>query len=144
MHREHLRANPVWRRHTPCFDCALVNRDPNLTGMLSINVVRIRLFFSFKHAGHRYPCALIYWFQHVGDQPDEDTGMWIVRPETDEQGAPVISVIHVDSIICAAHLIPVYGDGRVSRDITDKNSLDAFRAFYVNKFADHHTFEILS
>ncbi|KAL6297966.1 hypothetical protein BKA93DRAFT_820601 [Sparassis latifolia] len=143
MHREHLRANPVWCRHTPRFDCALVNRDPNLAGMLSIDVVRIRLLFSFKHAGHQYPCALIHWFQCVCDQPD-DTGMWIVRPETDEQGASVISMIHVDSIIRAAHLISVYGDGRVSRDITDKNSLDAFRAFYVNKFADHHAFEILS
>ncbi|KAL6305518.1 hypothetical protein BKA93DRAFT_816904 [Sparassis latifolia] len=120
----------LWRGLAPHFDCAL-------DGMLGIEVVRIHLFFSFKHEGHQYSCALVHWFQRIDDQPNED-------PEMDVQHIPFMSIIHLDSIICAAHLILVYGDARISRDITDENSLDAFQAFYVNKFADHHAFEILS
>ncbi|GBE83019.1 hypothetical protein SCP_0500620 [Sparassis crispa] len=144
MHCEHIRANPVWRGLAPHFDCALINCDSTQDGMLGIEVVRIHLFFSFKHEGHRYSCALVHWFQRIDDQPNEDVSMWVVQPEMDVQHIPFMSVIHLDSIICATHLIPVYGDARISRDITDENSLDAFQAFYVNKFADHHAFEILS
>ena len=27
------------------------------------------------------PCALVNWFVLDGDEPDEATGMWVVRPE---------------------------------------------------------------
>ncbi|KAL4067268.1 hypothetical protein V8B97DRAFT_2025113 [Scleroderma yunnanense] len=31
--------------------------------------------------GTEYPCDDVHWFDHVGDGPDEETGMWIVCPD---------------------------------------------------------------
>jgi hypothetical protein len=53
-----------------------------------------------------------------------------------------MSIIHIDSIYHAAHLIPVYGTQFVSHDPKYYQSYDSFRAYYVNKYADHHAFEI--
>ncbi|KAI6155605.1 hypothetical protein BKA82DRAFT_4326734 [Pisolithus tinctorius] len=42
-----------------------------------------------------------------------------------------------------AHLIPIYSTHNInSRDVRPHCSYDMFHSFYVNKFADHHTFEI--
>jgi len=50
------------------------------------------------------------------DRPDPDTGMWIVEPEYDENNFQSISVIHIDTILCAAHLLPIFdGDTLVDR-----------------------------
>ena len=96
-------------------------------------------FFSFSHDGVEYPCALVRWFSHVGDSPDEPTGMWIVQPDGDES---LPSIIHLDTVVRAAHLLPVFGPEYVSRTLSFTDTLDTFTEFYVNKFADHHAFEI--
>ena len=70
--------------------------------------------------------------------------MWMVQPERTDDGFPVLLVIHLDYIFRAAHLLPVYGDDPIPITISPDNSLDAFAAFYVNKYADHHAFEIAS
>jgi len=55
-----------------------------------------------------------------------------------------MDIIHLDSVVRAAHLLGVCGESFVPRDLTCDNSLDRFNSFYVNKFADHHSFEIAS
>ncbi|KAF8553111.1 hypothetical protein OG21DRAFT_1414849, partial [Imleria badia] len=50
----------------------------------------------------------------------------------------------IDTIYRAAHLIPVYGKHFVPPFLHPMQSYDSFRLFYVNKFADHHSFEIAS
>lgn len=83
------------------------------------------VFFSFTHTnGQIYPCALVHWFDHIVDEPDELTGMWMVSPSFLEDGPCNLSVIHVDSIICAAHLLPIFGDETVPAYATFHNSLD--------------------
>ncbi|KAG1720676.1 hypothetical protein EDB19DRAFT_1917810 [Suillus lakei] len=57
MRREYIRACPIWRNEHPRYDCVFVNTNPDLDGM---RVVR--------------------WFDTVGDSPNEDNGMWMVRP----------------------------------------------------------------
>jgi len=52
-----------------------------------------------------FPCALIHWFSVVGDTPDEDTGMWVVKPDYLPGQKPFLEVIHVDSILRGAHFI---------------------------------------
>lgn len=143
MHREHIRATPSWYAGPARFDCALVRQSPELRGILGLGVVRIILFFSFKYHSKLYPCALVSWYMRSDNEPDEDTGMWIVEPEFGEDGARVVSVIHTDSIVRATHLIPDYGEEFLQVGIKEHHSLDIFEAFYVNKYADHHAFEIL-
>lgn len=141
MRRERIRAVRSWRKGPPRYDCAFINTDSSAEGMRGLDIVRVRLFFSIRSRGVTYPCALVHWFSRLGDAPDEDTGMWIVQPDFVD-GSPYAGVIHLDSIVRAAHLIGVYGEDRIHDDFAFSDSLDAFNAFYVNKFIDHHAFEI--
>jgi hypothetical protein len=143
MRREYIRANPLWQRVEPRYDCALVNSYPDRDGLRGFDVVRIMQFFSFTFGGKIYPCALVHWFACVDDEPDEDTGMWIVEPLMDGAGKPFMSVIHLDCILRAVHLIGVYGEDFVPVKLHYSQSLDHFHTFYVNKFIDHHAFEIV-
>lgn len=107
--------------------------------MRGMNVVRVRLFFSFEYENVYYPCALVDWFKRVGCDPI--TGLWIVRPDI-MHGRQDQSVLHLDSFLRGAHLIPVFGKQKLPLDFHHTYSLDAFQAFYVNKFIDHHANEI--
>ena len=56
-----------------------------------------------------------------------------------------MSVIHVDSIVRAAHLLPVFkNETLIPREINFTNTLNVFKAFYLNKYIDYHSFETLS
>ncbi|KAI6033968.1 hypothetical protein BKA83DRAFT_4044264, partial [Pisolithus microcarpus] len=102
-------------------------------------------FFSFFYMnGYSYPCALIHWFEHIVDEPDELTGMWMVKLSFIEDGTKNLSIIHVDSIIHNTHLLPIFGWEQVPPYINPHNSLDIYHSFYVNHFADHHAFELAS
>ena len=68
--------------------------------------------------------------------------MWIVEPDLDNGKYRVMSVVHADSIVRAAHLLPVFrADTLVPREINFSHTLDLFAAFYVNKYIDYHAFE---
>src|SRR5258708_5005935 len=86
-------------------------------------------------------CVLVQWYSCVTDEPDEDTGMWIVEPDFYPDGSQVMEVIHLNSVVHAAHLLGVCDDF-VPADISHCDSLDTFASFFVNKFADHHAFAI--
>ena len=79
----------------------------------------------------------------MGDKPDEDTGLWMVKPDTDDAGDPHLAIIYLDSIFRAVHLLPAHQSSTfVDRTITMHSSLDIYQLFYINKFADHHSFEV--
>ncbi|KIJ62072.1 hypothetical protein HYDPIDRAFT_95108 [Hydnomerulius pinastri MD-312] len=145
MQTEYIRSTPLWRNEGPRLNCVLVGTNADNsedTGMGAYDIARVLAFFSFKYRGVVYPCAVIRWFDKIGGSPDEDTGMWMVRPAFLPNHSPHITIIHVDSIYRAAHLIPIFGSSHISRNIKPHHCYDAFRAFYVNKYADHHSFEI--
>jgi hypothetical protein len=142
MRRERIRATPTWKNGAARYDCVFVNTNPEANGFLGLDVARVRLFFSIESRGKTYPCALVQWMSRLGSEPDENTGMWIVEPDVNASGSPIVSVIHLDSILRAAHLIGVYGDKYLPKELAFHQSLDTFPAFYVNKFVDHHAFEI--
>ncbi|KAG2156883.1 uncharacterized protein EDB93DRAFT_1238747 [Suillus bovinus] len=111
MQCKHIRAVPSWCNGPGCYDCAFINIDDEQDDMLSMDVVWIFCFLSFTFTnGHTYPCALL-------------TGMWMVAPSLNEDSSHDLLIIHIDSIICGAHLLPIFG-------------------FYVNHFIDHHAFEL--
>ncbi|KAG2095439.1 uncharacterized protein F5147DRAFT_747730 [Suillus discolor] len=116
--------------------------DPS--GMRGLEVARVICFFSFFHRWEVYPCALVQWFEKIGDCPNEDTGMWMVTPSFHEDGSRNLAVIHIETVFHAAHLIPIYSSEYIPHSLKFYDSLDTFRSFYVNKYADHHAFEIAS
>ncbi|KAG1880232.1 hypothetical protein C8R48DRAFT_744596 [Suillus tomentosus] len=118
MRTEYICACPQWRNGHARNDCVFVSTKPELEGMQGFDIARV---------------LFIQWFNTVGDSPDEDTGMWIVRPAYRANHSPHMSIIHIDSIYRAAHLIPVYGTQFVSHDLKYYQSYDSFRAYYVNK-----------
>jgi hypothetical protein len=119
-----------------------MDSDANLNGMDGLTIARVLCFFSFRDRTSYFKCAVVHWFSYILDGRDPDTGMYIVAPSMNDDDTPDVSVIHIDSIFRAAHLIPVYGTSLLPREITAHHSYDIFRAFYVNKYADHHAFEI--
>lgn len=141
MHTEYICSTPMWRGSGPRQDCVFIETNPDETGMRAYDIARILAFFSFTYRGVLYSCAVIRWFDKLGDDPDEDMGMWMVCPSSLADHSPNLTVVHIDTIFRAAHLIPIYGKKEISRFIKPYHSYDAFRAFYVNKYADHHSFE---
>jgi len=142
MRRERIRSTPSWRTTGPRRDCAFVVEKQNEHGFRGMSVVRIKLFFSFSYEGEEYPCALVEWFKKDGQSPNEQTGMWVVKPEEDRHGKRLTTVVHLDTILRGAHLIPVYGSRFIPPHFCHFWSLDAFKAFFVNKYTDHHANEI--
>ena len=143
MRREYIRATPSWRKGAPRYDCIFINTIPETEGMSRLEVGCALAFFSFVFNDVDYQCALIHWFSRVRLEPDQDTGMSVVEPEFNTDENPHLAIIHVDSIYRAAHLNPVYRTNQyTSQLLTMHDTLDTFKEFYVNKFADYHAFEI--
>ncbi|KAJ7019059.1 hypothetical protein C8F04DRAFT_1214415 [Mycena alexandri] len=115
-----------------CRDCAFAVEDQQAQGFRGMSVVRLKMFFSFAHDG---------WFKKVGRSPDPETGMWIVEPQI-QGNSHLTTIIHLDTLLRGAHLIPVYGTGHIPIGFHHFHSLDAFKSFHVNKYIDHHANEI--
>ncbi|KAJ7246229.1 hypothetical protein C8J57DRAFT_1523787 [Mycena rebaudengoi] len=142
MYRERIRAVRSWRGGAARKDCVFVEQDPEQRGFRGMHAARVLAFLSLEKSGMKYPCALVTWFSAIGDEPCPDVGMWMVEPDLDANGEREMSIIHLDTVLRAAHLIPIYGDEPVSRHFKHTQSLDLFAAFYINKYADHHSHEI--
>jgi hypothetical protein len=140
MRRERIRSTPSWRGCEARRDCAFIVEDNTKSGMSGMAVVRVQLLFSFLYDDVHYPCALVEWFTKVGC--DRVTGLWVVCPDA-TRGKRDRTVVHLDSFLRAAHLIPVY-DKKIPLDFHYTYSLDSFDAYYVNKYVDHHANEIVS
>jgi hypothetical protein len=145
MYHERIRSCPSWRNDGPRRDTVFVVLDESQAGMHGMLVARVLLFFSYYDAylKENMPCALVNWFILDGDEPDEATGMWVVRPEF-EGRVRSLEVIHLDSIARGAHLLPVYGSGFLPEDFQYAVSLGVFTSYFVNHYIDHHSHEFLT
>ncbi|OAX31919.1 hypothetical protein K503DRAFT_702939, partial [Rhizopogon vinicolor AM-OR11-026] len=75
MKREQIHSCLMWRNKHLRNDCVFVITNLDTPGMLGMDVARVLAFFSFRWNGKHFPCAVICWFNHIGDAPDSDTGM---------------------------------------------------------------------
>ena len=64
-----------------------------------------------------------------------------MEPDFNIEGEPLCVVIHLDMMVCEAHLIGE-PNGPVSSDITHVSALDKFHSYYINKYIDQHVYEI--
>lgn len=142
MSRERIRSNPSWRGLYARHDTAFVEIDADLSGMAGMAIARVLMFFSFFFRDIHYPCALVHWLVPSGEEADQDTGMWVVKPEF-EGNRRTLAVIHLDSIVRAAHLLPVYGSSLLPEEFPFSLSLDVFHSYFVNSYVDHHAHEFL-
>ena len=142
MHIERVCSTPSWRNEYERRDTVFVTVDEGEHGMRGLEVARVLLFFSFEFDGKTQECALVHWFKEVADQPHPVTGMWMVKPQF-TGNHPTVQVITIDSIFRGAHLLPIYGPNALPEDFEFPDSLDAFRAYFVNHFIDHHAYETL-
>lgn len=145
--RQVIHCTPSWRRGSPRYDCVFINSNPDLPGFKGLHVGQVLLLFSLKSASRRreedISCALVQWFKVVGDEPCDLTGMWMVQPELDSRTSQrLMSVIHTDTIIRPAHLIPIYGYEHVHHELQAADSLQAYKGYYVNKFSDYHAYHL--
>ena len=142
MAREWVHVTPRWGKFwVPHYNTTFVVTNPDIPGMGGLDIARVKLFFSFEHCNRTYPCALVHWFPKISEEPDVNTGMWQVEPNFDAEGEALYTVIHLDTMVCAAHLIGE-PDIPLSASITYISALDMFDIFYVNKYVDHHAYEI--
>ncbi|KAJ7061324.1 hypothetical protein C8F01DRAFT_1210312 [Mycena amicta] len=139
---ERIRATRSWRGGPARYDCVCVDGEDDVPGFRGLLAARVLAFMSFKHNRKVVPCALVTWFSAIGERPCDDVGMWMVEPDLDGRGHRVLDIIHIDSIVRGAHLIPVFGDDLLPRRWKYTDSLDSFKAYYINKYADHHSHEI--
>lgn len=143
MYRETIRSTGLWKQGeitAPRRDCVLVEDHARDSAIRGLHVARVLLFFSFNYESIQYPCAVVHWYKRSGDTVDTLTGMWALEPRPHD-----VSIIHIDTILRGAHLLPIFGDAEpVPHELNYTQTLDAFLAFYLNKYIDHHAHEILS
>ena len=77
-------------------------------------LAQLLLLFSFKYSGEDFPVVLIWWYKLLGDSRDKATGMWIVKCEYLGDDTPYLSVVHMDTFFCVAHLLPYFGQNSIS------------------------------
>jgi hypothetical protein len=144
MKREWIRCTSNWHRRGRREDCVLVSVDPD-DAPRGLQAARVKLFFSveYSHNCIKYLCALVHWYADHGPDPDPDTGMRVLLPSVCHDGSPDMDVISLDAIIRGAHLSPVYGPAFVPDSLRFWQTLDYFRAFYLNTYIDHHMYNII-
>lgn len=139
---ERIRAVSTWRNLQARYDTVFVKGRPDSnTISTGLTIARTRLFFSFTFDGQIHKCSLVNEYNIVGTGPDEETGMWVMRPAYRSRSV-VFSIIPIKTIYRATHLLPQYKDqDEISREMTSADTLDKYQQFYVNKFIDHQAFE---
>lgn len=147
LYREMIRCTPKWKTSgiiAPRRDCVLLHTGSGMAGSRGFIVARVHLFFSFALGEEVFECTLVHEFCRSFADPDPDNGMWVFEPDHDRDRYRIMSVVPLDSIVRAAHLLPLFkGDTPVPREINFTHTLDAFKAFYLNRYIDYHAFETL-
>ncbi|KAF8128116.1 hypothetical protein EV363DRAFT_1400617 [Boletus edulis] len=126
-----LQQMPVYREHLNVFHSAMATffapSDPSgIGGMYSACYDTILVDSDYS------PNSIngIEVAQRIGSQPDNATGLWMS---------------FISTVFHTVHLLPMFGNSDpIHPAVCYDTSLDAFKAYYVNKFADHHSFEIVS
>lgn len=142
LRREYIRADRNWRHSQTRLDCVFLSTDPDIPGMRGMEVARVHMFLAFSHMRKSYSAAVVHRFRRE-EQIDPITGMWIVEKGYNEDGAADFDVVSSECIVRAAHLLPVLDKNPVPNDLVFWQSLDRYERFFVNKYVDHHAFELL-
>ncbi|KAF9780987.1 hypothetical protein BJ322DRAFT_1112381 [Thelephora terrestris] len=147
-YRETIRSTSRWQTSgiiVPRQDPVLLATGSDTAGVRGLEVARVQLLFSFMLEEELFECALVHEYCKSFTDPDPDNSLWIFEPDYSDGGSRITSVIHLNSIVRAAHLSPVFKDNTpMPREINFSHTLDVFSAFYLNNYIDYHAFETLT
>ena len=147
LYRKTIRSTPRWLTSgitAPHWDCVLIATGSDVAGVRGLEVVRVHLLFSFTFRDQVFECALVHEFCKSFTDPNPDNGLWIFEPDLAPDRSRIMSIVHLDSIIRAVHLLPVFKDDTpIPREINFTHTLNVFKSFYLNKYIDYHAFETL-
>jgi hypothetical protein len=146
MRKETIRSTPSWRGKLRR-DTVFLNHNPSLPGMRGLRIARVRHFLRLETARDRsFACALVHMWEVIGNEPDEDTGMWAARPlMSGINCSPVLDVVSLAVVRRASHLVPIFSAERahwIPLRHCFSTTLDTFRSFYINKWIDHNAYAI--
>ncbi|PVF95369.1 hypothetical protein CPB86DRAFT_865506, partial [Serendipita vermifera] len=119
--------------------------DAQRVGVQGYRVAQIRLIFRLKFIGsqhplHHIPLVYVQWFSPFRKKPEKDIKMYIVdRLEGGASGRPS-NILPLDCINRFVQLIPQFGHA-VSDQITEENSMEICKHYYVNRFADKEIYQ---
>jgi len=96
-------------------------------------VARVRVIFDLpqQFGTLPHPLAYVEWYTPLR-RKDHATGLYLVSRST-RNGKPNASIISIDQIRRACHLIPKHG-AMIDREITMDNALDVATEFRVNSY----------
>ncbi|KXN83022.1 hypothetical protein AN958_01922 [Leucoagaricus sp. SymC.cos] len=138
--KERVRAVNSWRNGEAWRDVVFLEGSSEAQTISDgLTIARTRLSFSFKFKDHLHECALIEDFEYVRSTPNEDSGMWIVKPKL--RGRYRRScIIPITHIYRGAHLLPIHGvdNQKVPPTVSYANQLDFYSQFYVSKPYNPH------
>ena len=109
MYLERIHSTPIWQGAAPRYNTVYVETNLELPGMRGMTVGHVFLFFSFTFQDMYYPCALVHWYSTVGSEPDEDTGLWVVKSEYKTNGHRRMAIVHLNCIAQGVHITGIYG-----------------------------------
>ncbi|KAF8239075.1 hypothetical protein L208DRAFT_1239897, partial [Tricholoma matsutake] len=98
MHCEWICSVKSWYRGPARQDCVFITNESDDPSFCGLEVAHVFLFFSFNFEGFNYLCALIQWFSRVGDEPCDETGLWMVQPDF-YCHEPCLAVVHLDCML---------------------------------------------
>ncbi|KAE9384731.1 hypothetical protein BT96DRAFT_1095978 [Gymnopus androsaceus JB14] len=151
----HVYHSALARFHTPSDLCGVggmyregqiptdVSDSDDIQTIHGMVPARVLLFFTFKYYNEVVECAFVQWFAPTANGPDRETGMWMVVPEKLSNGTPSTAVVSLKAVVRGVHLIPDFGDTPIPEDFDYTVSLDVFPSFFVNRYSDHHMYELL-
>ena len=145
MHSEIIQCTPCWHKECAHYNTVLLKLN-DVSSIASMVVTRVRLFFTlhlWDNQNTVYLCTLVDHYKILGRQPDHVMSMWKVSLDKVNNNQVLQSVEPLDSIVCAVHLLPVFGTGYIPDHWPYSLTLDSFQQFYINKYADHHSHQII-
>ncbi|PVF90922.1 hypothetical protein CPB86DRAFT_820942 [Serendipita vermifera] len=132
--------------HGRC-DSVLIHEgaDAQRVGVRGYRVAQIRLIFRLKFIGgrhplHHVPLVYVQWFSPFRKSPEKFIKMYLVdRLENGASGRPS-NVLPLDCINRFVQLIPQFGYAASDR-LTEENSTEVCKHYYVNRFADREIYQ---
>ena len=108
-------------------------------------VVQVRLIFRLwfhntSHPLHRIPLAYVQWFTRPDSTAEDHILMFKVARMMGGDNRPKGSIVLLHALARFVQLIPCFGP-QVAPELTQQNSMDRCKWYYINSFTDKEIYQ---